>query len=94
MSEKLQNFAKFQQFQLDNLVDFEKYCKMRFDLQRSAPIQPKTSENLPKIGCGLQLVPDAAELAAAPVELVADGRELSGHLRPLRSLGVVSKDAG
>ena len=27
MSQNLQNFAKFQNFQLDNLVDFEKCCK-------------------------------------------------------------------
>ena len=49
MSQNLQNFAKFQKCQLDNLVDFEKCCKTRIDLQRSATIQPKTSENLPKI---------------------------------------------
>ena len=40
-------FAEFQKFQLDNLVDFEKCCKTRIFLQRSVPIQPKTSENLP-----------------------------------------------
>ena len=34
--------------QLDNLVDFEKFFKTRICLQRSAPIQPKTSEILPK----------------------------------------------
>ena len=27
MSQNLENFAKFQNFQLDNLVDFEKFCK-------------------------------------------------------------------
>ena len=48
MSQKLQIFAQFQKIQLDNLVDFEKCCKTRIYLQRSAPIQPKTSENLPK----------------------------------------------
>ena len=42
------NFAKFQKIQLDNLVDFEKCCKTRIYLQKSAPIQPKTSEFLPK----------------------------------------------
>ena len=50
MLQNLQNFAKFQNFQLDNLVDFEKCCKTRIYLQRSAPIQPKTSEILPKFG--------------------------------------------
>ena len=48
MSEKLQNFAKFQKFQLDNLVDFEKCCKTHIYLQKSVPIQPKTSNILPK----------------------------------------------
>ena len=47
MSQNLQNFAKFQKFQLDNLVDFEKCCKTRIFLQRSVPIQPKTSDILP-----------------------------------------------
>ena len=49
MSQNLQNFAKFQKFQLDNLVDFEKCCKTRIFLQKSMPIQPKTSNILPKI---------------------------------------------
>ena len=48
MSQNLQNFAKFQKFQLDNLVDFEKCCKMHIFLQKSEPIQPKTSNILPK----------------------------------------------
>ena len=49
MFQNLQNFAKFQKFRQDNLVDFEKCCKTRICLQRSVPIQPKTSEILPKI---------------------------------------------
>ena len=49
MLQNLQNDAKFQNFQLDNLVDFEKCCKTRIFLQKSVPIQPKTSEILPKI---------------------------------------------
>ena len=49
MLQNLQNFAKFQKIQLENLVDFEKCCKTRICSQRSAPIQPKTSEILPKI---------------------------------------------
>ena len=48
MLQILQNFANFQKIQLDNLVDFEKCCKTRIFLQRSAPIQPKTSDILPK----------------------------------------------
>ena len=48
MSQNLQNFAKFQNFQLENLVDFEKCCKTRIDLQKSVPIQPKTGLHLPK----------------------------------------------
>ena len=50
MLQNLQNLAKFQNFQLDNLVDFEKCCRTRIYLQRSAPIQPKTSEICRKFG--------------------------------------------
>ena len=48
MSQKLQNDAKSQKCQLDNLVDFEKCCKTHIYLQKSVPIQPKTSNILPK----------------------------------------------
>ena len=48
MLQNLQFFAKFQKFQLDNLVDFEKCCKTHIFLQKSEPIQPKTSNILPK----------------------------------------------
>ena len=48
MSQNLQNFVKFQKFQLDNLVDFEKCCQTHIFLQKSVPIQPKTSNILPK----------------------------------------------
>ena len=48
MSQNLQNVVKFQKFQLEKLVDFEKCCKTHIFLQKSAPIQPKTSEILPK----------------------------------------------
>ena len=44
----LQNFVKFQKIQLENLVDFEKCCKTHIFLQKSEPIQPKTSNILPK----------------------------------------------
>ena len=49
MSQNLQNFVKFQKFQLDNLVDFEKCCRTHIYLQKSVPIQLKTSNILPKI---------------------------------------------
>ena len=48
MSQNLQNFVKFQKFQLENLVDFEKCCKTHIFLQKSVPIQPKTSNIFPK----------------------------------------------
>ena len=47
MSQILQNFVKFQKFQLENLVDFEKCCKTHIFLQNFALIQPRTSP--PKI---------------------------------------------
>ena len=48
LSQNLQNCAKIQKIQLDNLVDFEKCCKTRIFLQKSVPIQPKTNNILPK----------------------------------------------
>ena len=48
MSHNLQNFAKLKKNQLDHLVDFEKCCKTHIYLQKSVPIQPKTSNILPK----------------------------------------------
>ena len=48
MSQILQNFVNLQRFQLENLVDFEKCCKTHIFLQKSEPIQPKTSNILPK----------------------------------------------
>ena len=75
MLQNLQNFGKFQKFQLDNLVDFEKCYKMRIYLQRSAQIQPKTTKSLPKIcqkdpsgsggGGARRRLPRAADLRGA-----------------------------
>ena len=55
MLQNLQNFAKFQKFQLDNLVDFEKCCKTHILIL--AKIGAGTAENeqyfaeiLPKTG--------------------------------------------
>ena len=45
MSQNLQNLAKFQKFQLDNLLDFEKCCKTHIYLQKSASIQPRMSRS-------------------------------------------------
>ena len=53
MSHILQNLAKI--LISKNLVDFEKCCKTHIDLQKSVPIQPKTSENLQKFAKNLQL---------------------------------------
>ena len=61
-------FAKFANYSpknpVDNLVDFEKCCKTRIFLQRSAPIQPKTSEILPKI-CQKLIAPQAMSRSQA-----------------------------
>ena len=61
MSQNLQNFVKFQKFQLENLVDFEKCCKTHIFLQKSEPIQPKTSNILPKF-----CQPTLSDVARAP----------------------------
>ena len=56
ISQNLQKFAKFQKFQLDNLVDFEKCCKS-LNAYFLAKIGADTAKNeqhfaeiLPKIG--------------------------------------------
>ena len=43
MSRNLQNFVKFQKFQFENLVDFEKCCQTHIYLQNFVLIQPRTS---------------------------------------------------
>ena len=46
MSQKLQNFVKFQKFQLENLVDFEKCCKTHIlNYYFLAKIGADTAEN-------------------------------------------------
>ena len=64
MLQNLQNIAKIQNFQLDNLVDFEKCCKTHICLQRSAPIQPRSSETLPKL-CQALVAAEGAGAAEA-----------------------------
>ena len=64
MSQNLQNFVKFQKFQLENLVDFEKCCQTHIYLQKSEPIQPKTSNILPKICRSAVVSPTGAPLLA------------------------------
>ena len=62
---KFAKFCQISKFQLENLVDFEKCCKTRIHLQRSAPIQPKTSETFPKIAKNWQVPFGPVPLAAA-----------------------------
>ena len=83
MSQKLQNFAKFQNFQLDNLLDFEKCWKTRIYLQRSMPMQPKTSNILPtfceKLATTLRVRRAAVE---APVRKRRSGSAPAGRRGP------------
>ena len=65
MLQNLQNVARFQKFQLDNLVDFEKCCKTRIFLQKSVPIQPKTSNILPKFCRSAVVSPPGGHLVEA-----------------------------
>ena len=83
MSQNLQNFVKFQKFQLENLVDLEKCCKTHIFLQKSEPIQPKTSNILPKF-CQPTLSATLAAAGAGP----GDDREAgAGRERRRRSRG-------
>ena len=63
MSQNLQNVVKLQKYQLENLVDFEKCCKTHIFLQKSEPIQPKTSNILPKF-----CQPTLSDVAAVELE--------------------------
>ena len=85
MSQNLQNFVKFQKFQLENLVDFEKCCKTRIFLQKSVPIQPKTSKILSKICQKFATTVEAAlelpDQAVPQLVAVADGQPAVGPPR-------------
>ena len=86
MLQNLEKFAKFQKFQLENLVDFEKCCKTHIFLQKSEPIQPKTSNILPKF-----CQPTLSDVAAVECTLsdaggVVAGRAAAGRPRLLRAL--------
>ena len=86
MSQNLQNIAKFQKFQLENLVDIEKCCKTHILLQKSEPIQPKTSNILPKF-CQPTLSDVAAAVRVACVVCVCYGVYVaeSGRFKAERS---------
>ena len=75
MSQNLQNVVKFQKFQLENLVDFEKCCKMHIFLQKSVPIQPKSSNILPKF-CRSAVLSPTGDVGMLPA------RRLLGGARP------------
>ena len=66
MSQNLQNFGKLQKNQLDYLVDFEKCCTTRIFLQKSVPIQSKTSNILPKFGIEFRPRPGSGEADRDP----------------------------
>ena len=84
MLQDLQNFAKFRKIQLDNLVDFENCCKTRIHLQRSAPIQPKTSEISPKFAKNLQLPHGSTSLRAPAARGPAGGSPRGARGGPAR----------
>ena len=65
MPQNFRKFAKFQKWQLDNLEDLEKCWKTHSYLQKSVPIQPKTSNILTKFA--EIKASDATTGTAAPV---------------------------
>ena len=88
MSQILQNFAKSQKFQLKNLVDFEKCCKTHILLQKSVPIQPKTSNILPKFCQPTLSDADPAAKITLVLELHRDGVD-SDILREIAFEGMI-----
>ena len=82
MSQILQNVAKFQKFQLENLVDFEEGCKTHTYLQKSEPIQPKTSNILPKFAKNRQLGGLGRRLPAIMTSALASSKVRWSAVRP------------
>ena len=82
MSQNLQNIVKFQKFQLENLVDFQKCCKTHIFLQKSEPTQPKTSNVLPKFCQPTLSDVSASAEGPAPRAEAADAR---GEVAEFRS---------
>ena len=80
MSQNFQNIAKFQKFQLENLVDFEKCCKTHIFLQKSVPIQPKTTNILPKF-CQPTLS-DVSAAGVSPKNVTTTSTDVSGVGKP------------
>ena len=93
MSQNLQNFVKFQKFQLENLVDFEKCCQTRIFLQKSVPIQPKTSNILPKICRSAVVSPGRPPRRARGTHgvLIAVAAEVALWRLPLRTAPLTKK---
>ena len=85
MSQNLQNFAKFQKFQLDSLVDFEKCCKTHIYLQNSVPIQPKTSNSLPK---NCEKLTITLRVPAVRAVQLGPGSTAAEDTTPLRSVSI------
>ena len=85
MPQNLQSFAKFQKFQLENLVDFEKCCKTHIFLQKSVPIQPKTSNILPKFCQKLATTLRVRELTVAPGPRGCGPERAHSHRREVRA---------
>ena len=90
MSQNLQNVAKFQKFQLENLVDFEKCCQTHIYLQNFVLIQPKTSDILPKF-CQKLACTDPEDLLVVHDEAIF--AKAAGLLFGCGLLGLVSAAA-
>ena len=92
MLQNLQNVAKLQKFQLNDLVEFEKCCKTHISLQKSVPIQPKTSNILPKfcqkLATTLRVVGALGQWPGCQLAFLRGGRD--DLPRPRQSRDVVS----
>ena len=77
MLQNLQNFANLKEIQRENLVDFEKCWQTHIYLQKSVPIQPKTSNILPKF-CQSAVVMKVTERAPGRPVRVLPGPDLAG----------------
>ena len=94
MSQNLQNFTKSQKNQLDNRVDLEKCCRTHIYLQKSVPIQPKTSNILPKFcrSAGVPPPKQRREARAAGEERLVDEVHVDHDVAGLKLANFLNKN--
>ena len=87
MSQSLQNVVKFQKFQLDNLVDFEKSCKTRIYLQNRCRYSRKRANFCQNLAITIP-PPARASCPAWAAPRTRTGRQRAAAGRPANMAGL------